>query len=320
MVSILCAIVVSCSISSSSQTGSVDITVNSSRSFSSDLDIEIATYEVSMKHQVTEETTDTITMSVSEYSPVSFTELMIGTWDIHVDAKNAGGTIIATGDNSIKVEANRTKNVNVQLSYLTGTGTLDLSLTWDKIVDGITASVVIVQNPIDITTQTPVVLTINEDNLSADLEQTLDSGTYMISAALSAEALFTTGKVEAFEIRRGATTQVEVGIKIPQGDSGIEITDPDSGFIPISFTGISDGAMLGPEALPLTITASADVPVLSWSWYLNGVLIDGETSDILVIDDIPMGAYSLTCVGIGTDGFGLESIDFLLSERKILGR
>ncbi len=310
------------------QTGSVEIMLQQARFVQSDLDKEIYSYEVSMTHDLSGETLGPETVYAASYAPVKFEGIETGEWTVSVDAKNEAGILVASGSSPAVVNTNRTTNVNIQLAYLEGNGTLAFSMAWDRELASPTADIQIVKL---VSTDTPesIPLTISEDNTASLPGKVLANGQYMITATLSEPDVFTTAKVEAFEIMKDATTAVHFDFTVPSGGSGITITDPEDQVITLTLSGyiykgddvleITDDLIM--EDLPVTITADSDESITTYLWYLNGVLLEAETANSLLLGEFVLapGDWSVTCIGISEAGIGSDTIEFSLSESDYIG-
>jgi hypothetical protein len=70
--------------------------------------------------------------SVNTSGGLELSDLTPGTWVITVDASNAGGTLIGQGDASVEIVAGQTTNAQINIVPVSGTGTLSLTVHWDK--------------------------------------------------------------------------------------------------------------------------------------------------------------------------------------------
>ncbi len=300
----------------SSSTGSLTVSMDTTRSVSSSLNSTITTYEITLSHDDKDITRN---LSVAKGDAILFTDLLIGDWTISVNALNSDNVMIASGGSAVLVEAEKVNAAHVQLSYLEGEGTFDLSVSWDEEVAGLSVTTTILTYP-SLDSFDPIVMTPNTDNVSADLVTDLTAGRYVVTTYLNASDLFSIGKIEAFEIMKDASTYIDFSFVIPQGDTSITITDPESELFTISLSGIEDDAALVLGDLPVTVTALSDETVLSWIWYIDGVLQESETGDTLVLDDLETGNHSVTCLAMTDSEFGSETVNFSVSESEYLGR
>ncbi len=77
------------------ETGTLSIGLASPRSVDSDLDREIASYDITLTHTVSG--TVVAPDPFLKGDPIYFPDLIIGEWTVSVDALNADGTIVADG-------------------------------------------------------------------------------------------------------------------------------------------------------------------------------------------------------------------------------
>lgn len=63
-------------------------------------------------------------------TPLTRNDLAVGDWTITVSAKNSGGTVIATGSNTVTVASGQTASCTVTVRPPAGTGTLSIGIQW----------------------------------------------------------------------------------------------------------------------------------------------------------------------------------------------
>ena len=90
------------------------------------LDMDIASYTISGSGP------HSSTFSLSGVTGASVTQnaLLVGAWTIQVDALNANSDLIGSGSISVSITAGETSTATVTVSPLSGTGTLNITLSW----------------------------------------------------------------------------------------------------------------------------------------------------------------------------------------------
>lgn len=75
--------------------------------------------------------TSTVNIQSDTSASFSFSSVPVGEWGLKVDAKDAAGTVIYTGQTALWVSANTTTTVSLQLQAVTGqTGTVVILVSW----------------------------------------------------------------------------------------------------------------------------------------------------------------------------------------------
>lgn len=114
---------------------------------------------------------------------VNVSDLVAGSWDIHVDAKNPDGIIIADGSTNVIIENNNVVNATVIVTPLEGSGTVSLTVDWSD-ADNFTSSAIITG------TLTPAgglaqTISFTKNDKSATHSSQWDSGYYTLSIHLN---------------------------------------------------------------------------------------------------------------------------------------
>jgi N-acetylneuraminic acid mutarotase len=225
-----------------------------------------------------------------------------------VDARNSGGTIIASGCATINVSAGNTAAANVTVAPITGTGALQITLQWAAgafVSPSITASL----TPKGGTLQN-ITFTINE-NTATYQNNELPAGYYTLSVYLYDGGVFKWGGAEAVRIISGQTASGIRNVSMHGSEVGtvdLEVNPDLQSPIGISFSGQSGELQLGQQ---MTVTATPAETVDSYQWYLNGWRILGETgSAVTVGSNLTEGNYRLDLVITKGDIVGSESLYF----------
>jgi hypothetical protein len=219
---------------------------------------------------------------------VTIDSLAPGDWAVTVNGNSFGGVQVESASLLVTVVEGETASHDVVVSQVVGKGNLDMSLEW-PVSRNISSAIV------SLTPQGGVPFAINlssavttgvVSSISATAE--VPAGYYTLSRVFYDG----TGGADAVQITSGGTTKFALSVV-----SGINLTiTPDiSKVIPITFDGYKATLAWGSV---MTITAKPAVLKVSYQWYLNGALLDGETGNSIIItakDHLP-GSYRLDCV------------------------
>jgi parallel beta-helix repeat protein len=230
-------------------------------------------------------------------SSIIISNLAVGNWTISVDARNAGGTIIAAGVTTVMVAAGITANAGVTVQPLSGTGALRVTVSWPE---GLIAnpSVTGVLTPQDETSDS-INFTLAANHLSATYENSsLNAGYYTLLVQLKDGATVKWGAIESVRIIAGQTAEGGFPLTSTPGQNGevtLVITPDLQNPIQITFSGQEEQLDSGTD---MTITASTNPsPVDSYQWYLNGALLSGNTgASITLGKSLGEGSYRLDLV------------------------
>ncbi len=233
-------------------------------------------------------------------SPLEVSYLEAGEWIITVDAYNVDGTRIATGTNSVMVQAGETASLNILLLPPAGTGSLVVDVFWD---DTVIANPVI-ESQLTSSSGNSLQLTANqvEAGHSEISDSTISSGYYTMALQLLESGEVVAGAVEAVRIFDGEQTSGEYTFNefnLPSGGIDV-IADPDMQEpLTITLTGAVDTLAYGNI---MTVTADAgEVTDVVYTWYLNGVS-QGTGSTYTTDSTLSPGQYRLDVVGFTSDG------------------
>ncbi|MCL6592258.1 MAG: hypothetical protein K6U80_20225 [Firmicutes bacterium] len=257
------------------------------------LDMTIATYDISGTGP---NGTSFQKDNIAAGAPVTINALAVGVWTISVNAKNSGGTIIASGVSNVLIAAEVTNNTEITVRPLTGTGELRISISWPA---------GIITNPSIIGTLTPVggsatniTFTIAGNGLSASYQNNaIPAGYYTLLVQLKDGSVIKWGGIESVRIIAGQTSSGEFPLTTAPGEIGdIELViNPDlQNPISISFSGQQENLTIGTN---MTVTATPSQAVDSYQWYLNGILLLGQTGQTITIgSSLAEGSYRLDVV------------------------
>ena len=170
---------------------------------------------------------------------VTVTGLAFGTWSVTVNALNAAGTVIGSGQATVTVSTGQTTTVAISVVPLAGNGTLNLSVTW-------TASQV--ENPsIQASlmppsgTATPLSFSV-AGNQATYSSSTIPAGYQTLTVQLLDNGIPVMGAVEVARIVAGQTTTGSyafTNVNQPGGSVQVNITPAMADPIPVSISGVS---------------------------------------------------------------------------------
>lgn len=145
--------------------------------------------------------------TVGVNDPFSQYGLIPGSWDILVDAINAGGATIGHGEATAQIVLGSVISVQIEINPLSGWGGIDLTVEWPKKAYSTARidsylTLVGTTNPVkiefDIKTNNPTDGTYTNNNIAA--------GYYLLTLQLYGDEQFVWGTAEAVRIIAGATT------------------------------------------------------------------------------------------------------------------
>jgi hypothetical protein len=232
--------------------------------------------------------------------------LAFGDWTITAEARNADGTIIGHGESTTTVHAGETSTVNIIVTPLVGTGTLDLTINWNA---GDTESPSIESELIPaVGNGLPLSFSISGGNRGTYINNGIATGYSTLIVKLmdgnpaNTTPILTMGAVEIVRIIKDQTTYGVFDfseINHPGGSIVIGITPELGDPIPVTMRGQQSEIVLGSS-----MTVSADVPPdagnVVYVWYLNGETV--TTGASYTVAGLPKGVYRLDVTAFTTDG------------------
>jgi 6-phosphogluconolactonase len=201
---------------------------------------------------------------------VTVGDLAFGSWSVTVNALNAGGTIIGSGQATVTVHTGQTSTVDISVVPLGGNGTLNLSVTW-------TASQV--DSPSIQATLTPpsgpaIPLSFSvSGNQATYSSTTIPAGYQTLTLQLLDNNIPVMGAVEVARIVAGQTTTGSyafTNVNQPGGSIMVNITPAMADPIPVSISGVSSTITAG-TSITATASVSDGTTGVVYVWYLNGV-------------------------------------------------
>lgn len=247
-------------------------------------------------------------------SSVTASGLTVGDWTILVQGKNAADEIIGEGTTNVTVLSAQSVSANIDVTQLTGVGTLDVTVNWTP------AANIAMLTPGITSTLTPMLGTFTSLPFIMDLANNTGNyngphaaGYYTLIVKLTDGANTVAGRVEVARLAEGGTTTGvynfdEINGMSP-GDILISIGDllGDPIDITLTATDDDDGTITqAPETqVTVTATAPAEDPALNiiYVWYLNAEVIDSGVDFVTIAgNDYPKGNYNLDVIGYTADG------------------
>ncbi len=264
--------------------------------------LTIATYDITFTRPGKTPVTLSVPGSTTQTQPIY---LKPGDWSVTVTANNSTPYPIGVATGSLTVTAGQTSAVTLTILSLVGEGTLTLSAdTRDVLMDAPSLTGFLTPgvggDPI------PVTFSLNE--AGARYSESVSAGSYLLQLVLKDGTQTLANYVDTVLVVAGLPTAGNLSIKAKQGAVVIELVDQITRPIPITLSGaqstLSGGATM-------TVTATPALPVDSYQWYLDGVAINGATSNqVTVGSGLDAGEYTLTVVVKKGSLYSSESVDF----------
>ena len=239
-----------------------------------DVTMDVTSYDVTGTT-----TGDSFSETIGADGVLALEGLAVGTWLIHVDAKNDAGVIIADGDISLEILAGQTISETVTVTPLEGDGTLNLTIDWSTANQFTNAAEI--SGSLTPAGGSPVTLNFSTTGQTAiNTNTTWAKGYYTLTLGLiegDAEGSYT----DVVRIVYNATTAATIMIEDVSYTGGLILTIDNDLDNPIAIT-LSGPTSTSPDS-PITVTSSCDPTPTSYQWYLDGVLQAGETNSSITI-------------------------------------
>jgi len=216
-------------------------------------------------------------------SSVLIESLAVGSWQITVEALNASSEIIGAGSSSVNIVAGKTTEVTIVVVPLTGTGELQLTVSWpsDLLFNW---SVTGTLTPLGGTTS-DLVFTPGTDSATYQ-NAALDAGYYALTVVLREDGEAVWGAAEAVPILAGLITTgtfVLSASDIDPGNVVVTIIPDLQEPFEIIFEGHRE-ALFPSASMTVSATTNPMQSSPSFQWYLDGSRLDGETGSSITID------------------------------------
>lgn len=244
---------------------------------------------------------DSFTKEITGTESFSETGLATGTWNITVEAFNAGNSetstdpvLIGRGSAEILIEASTVTEASIDLLPISGTGSFELLFSWDEALVDPTLEYSLLDkenNPVELTETIAVEGqqgTLNIPELSA--------GYYLLSVSIMHNGSHFGSETEAIRIVEGQKTSGTLNIILKDsGDLALTINEHLDDPIEITLTGTEPTLSIGDN-----MTVSAETPeeagaIDAYAWYLNGIPLTGETNNNITLGaELEEGEYRLT--------------------------
>jgi alpha-tubulin suppressor-like RCC1 family protein len=235
------------------------------------------------------------TFSEEGFAGSNYTQsgLAAGTWTVTVTAKNTNGTSIGAATELVTITAGETTTKTMTIVPLTGPGTLTLSLSWPEGVLTSPSITAVLTN--SSAQETPLSFTITGS--SATCTVNVEAGYYDLTMALKDGETTAWGKYEAVRILSGQTssatyTLADVNQQV-NGTLELSVIEDLKNPLSVSLSG-GEAELVAGSNMTLGVTVSPVVTPDSYSWYLNGQVISGQTGSTITIGSaLALGHYSL---------------------------
>lgn len=244
--------------------------------------------------------------------------LAVGMWNITAIARNENGVTIASDQNSAQVSEGITTPVDLVVRPLEGDGYLDVDLSWPSgsLNNPSVNATLLPEGQSSYPVTCPVL------GNTASCSETLTAGYYTLSIQLLEGSVAVWGRVEAVRIIEGQTSSATYILSISDintvqvGNVQLNITSNLQNPLDISLSGQQSSLALGEN---MTVSATVSQTPTSYQWYLNGVQLNNETSNIITIGStLSIGSYWLDLL-VGKDGIlSSEGVAFMVTETVAL--
>lgn len=226
--------------------------------------------------------------------------LAFGSWSVTVNALNAGGTIIGSGQATVTVHTGQTTTVDISVVPLAGNGTLDLTVTWtaSQVEDAsIQASLT---PPVGSETHPSFSVSGNEATWSST---TIPAGYQTLTLQLFDHNIFVMGAVEVVRIVAGQATTgtyAFANVNQPGGSVQVNISPAMADPILVSISGVPATVSAG-ASMTATASVSDGTTGVDYVWYLNGESV-GMGASYTLGSTVAAGWYRLDVTAYAAGG------------------
>lgn len=255
--------------------------------------MDIATYDIYGTHEDSSITFEELDVT----GTITIESLETGEWTIQVDGKNALGSIIGTGSNTVTITPTSQSQVTVTIVPIVGQGTLNLDIDWSVDADNQMDSPIVnsqlfaysgtIQDltySVDLVTRTANYSGLQDqgyytlltqfvddvDNGDGTATQTVVAGNAEIVRIAAGDT--SNGAYSYDSINTGALGDVDIVISPELGDPLIIVLTPNVDGIEYSYG----------DTFTMDATTSSTTDVVDYTWYVNGV--EYQTGPTLTYD------------------------------------
>jgi 6-phosphogluconolactonase len=231
---------------------------------------------------------------------VTVSGLAFGSWSVMVNALNAGGTLIGSGQSTVTVHTGQTSTVDISVVPLGGSGTLTLTVTWTASqveTPSIHATLTPASGP-----ATPLSFSVS-GNQATYSSTTIPAGYQTLTLQLLDNNIPVMGAVDVARIVAGQMTTGSyafTNVNQPGGSVMVNITPAMADPIPVSISGVGSTITAG-TSITATASVSDGTANVVYVWYLNGVSQATGSSDTFG-SALSAGYYRLDVTAYTADG------------------
>ena len=205
-------------------------------------------------------------------APVTLDGLAFGAWSVTVNALNAAGTLIGSGQATVTVHTGQTAAVSITVVPLIGNGTLELTVTWTGSQVENASILATLTPPVGPSTALSFSVTSGQATYSST---TIPAGYQTLTVQLLDSGIPVMGAVEVVRIVAGQTTTgayTFANVNQPGGSVQVNITPEMADPIPLSISGVPATVTVG-GSMTATASVSDGTANVTYVWYLNGVSV-----------------------------------------------
>ena len=236
------------------------------------------------------------TIQATASSSVSYKSLSIGEWIIKVEALNEEGAIVGEGSKSIKIEKGKEITESIDVYECEGEGTLHVNIEYDNNTD---SSIELIVS--DASGKESSHSTLSRTGNTYSIAFPLSNGFYRLDMKVDGgEKIF----LETVRIVKGATTSFSATYETKNGNiiSNIVthiVTTPEI-TLTLESESVAQNGILNAKAVV------SGMENASYSWYIDGSLINGATET------------SLSYGGLSTLAFSNHRLTFVVSNGEVI--
>ena len=281
----------------------LNLQIDMSKTVVPDVDMSVASYDIVGNGPGYA----SFVLSNHSTSSAAFNDLAEGAWSVVVYARNAGGTVIAMGSAAVSVNEISTTFVTITVTPLSGNGTLSIIITYSGLSDPL----------LEGTLTTPGGYVRGLSNISYGsgsaswTDSSLPAGYYILSLFLKNSGVPVWGAAVAVRILAGETTLATHTEGSSGGSIDLSIDHDLQNSIAVTLSGVQNPL---PSGTDMTVVAAPGEAVDSYAWYLDGVLLAGETASTLTIGSaLSDGNYRIDVLVRKGDIFSSTNANFTIA-------